>query len=68
MAEKIVPNQAQLDWVRDAVNRQYESMFDAETREKLTELGIQKLLDHHVTRIATQEAIITFYSNCLHPK
>jgi hypothetical protein len=47
---------------------QYEAMFDAETRAKMAELGIDKFIDHTASRIAHEQAYTMFYASCLHPK
>jgi len=47
---------------------QYEAMFDAETRAKMAELGIDKFIDYQANRIAHEQAYAMFYASCLHPK
>jgi hypothetical protein len=60
--------QADLDISRTGVLTQYECMFDADVREQLAELGIDRFLDYVITSRAKSQAQIRFYSNCLHPK
>jgi hypothetical protein len=60
--------QAELDIARTGVLTQYECMFDADVRDQLAELGIDRFLDYVITTRASNMAQIRFYSNCLHPK
>lgn len=68
MSEQIKPTKSDFDIAKFGLKIQYESMFDAETRVKLEELGIQKLLDHIVTYNAIGAAHLRFCYNCLHPE
>jgi len=68
MADGVFANDNDTKQARDGVTIQYERMYDADTRKKLEELGVSKLLDYAVDRIASQNARIRFYANCLHPK
>ncbi len=68
MADGVFANDNDTKQAHGGVTLHYELMFDAETRQKLEELGVNKLLDYAVNRIASQNARIRFYANCLHPK
>lgn len=68
MADGVKPTNDDLAIARSGVVMQYEAMFDANTRAKLAELGIDKFIDYTANRIAHQEAYLRFYANCLHPK
>lgn len=68
MADGVKPTNDDLAIARSGVVMQYEAMFDANTRDKLAELGIDKFIDYTANRIAHQEAYLRFYANCLHPK
>jgi hypothetical protein len=65
---KIIANEHDIVNARMGIAIQYEGMFDADTRQKLEELGMQKFIDYAVDRVASQAAQIRHYSNCLHPK
>lgn len=68
MAEGVKVTQEHVERARNGVVIQYEAMFDAETRTKLAELGIDKFIDYAANRIANEEAWVMFYASCLHPK
>jgi hypothetical protein len=68
VGSQVKPNQEHIQQTRNGVLIQYEAMFDADTRAKMAELGIDKFIDYSADRIANEEAWTMFYASCLHPK
>jgi hypothetical protein len=66
--KKIIATEHDLVNARIGVINQYEAIFDANTRQQLEELGIQKFINYVVDGSANQQALIRFYATCLHPK
>ncbi len=68
MAAGVKPTDTDIATTKSGIKIQYEAMFDADTRAKLEELGINRFVDHVALMLASQEAYIRFYANCLHSK
>jgi hypothetical protein len=68
MGNGVKATQEHIQRARNGIMIQYEAMFDAETRAKMAELGIDKFIDHTASRIAHEQAYTMFYASCLHPK
>jgi hypothetical protein len=68
MGNTVKPTQEHIQRARNGIMIQYNAMFDAETRNKMAELGIDKFIDYQAERIAHEQAYTMFYANCLHPK
>jgi hypothetical protein len=68
MGNVVKATQEHIQRARNGIVIQYEAMFDAETRAKMAELGIDKFIDYQAERIAHEQAYVMFYASCLHPK
>ena len=68
MGNSVKPTDTDITLTKSGMKIQYEAMFDADTRAQLEALGISKFMDHVALLLASQEAYIRFYANCLHPK
>jgi predicted SnoaL-like aldol condensation-catalyzing enzyme len=68
MGNSVKPTDTDIATTKSGMKIQYEAMFDANTRAKLEALGINRFMDHVALVMASQEAYIRFYANCLHPK
>lgn len=66
MGNSVKPTDNDIAIQKGAMRIQYEAMFDQDTRAKMDELGIAKFMDHVALVLATQDAYVRFYANCLH--